>query len=176
MIDQPISLPNIPDFAAIDLEAANSDIRSVCSIGIIIVRNRNIIDSFYSLIKPIPNYYCFYNTKINGLKKKDTDNAPIFPQAWNKASKLVEGLPLIAHNKSFEERCLKAVFAHYHMKYPKYQFYCTYRASIKMFPDLENYQLQTVAAHCGFDLTKHHHALADAKACAYIAMRIFKSI
>jgi DNA polymerase-3 subunit epsilon len=29
-----------------------------------------------------------------------------------------------------------------------------------------------VAAHCGYDLKKHHHALADAEACAVIAMRI----
>jgi len=29
-----------------------------------------------------------------------------------------------------------------------------------------------VAAHCGFDLGRHHHALADARACAVIAARI----
>lgn len=28
-----------------------------------------------------------------------------------------------------------------------------------------NRQLQTVAARCGFDLTRHHHALTDAEAC-----------
>ena len=30
----------------------------------------------------------------------------------------------------------------------------------------------TVAAACGYYLTRHHHALADAEACAYIAMKI----
>jgi DNA polymerase-3 subunit epsilon len=29
-----------------------------------------------------------------------------------------------------------------------------------------------VAAHCGFDLKNHHHALADAEACAIIAMKL----
>jgi len=37
---------------------------------------------------------------------------------------------------------------------------------------LPNHQLHTVAAHCGFDLENHHHALADAEACAAIALRI----
>lgn len=37
---------------------------------------------------------------------------------------------------------------------------------------LPNHQLQTVAAACGYDLTNHHHALADAEACAHIAMKI----
>ena len=38
--------------------------------------------------------------------------------------------------------------------------------------DMENHQLQTVAAACGYDLTNHHHALADADACAWIAREI----
>ena len=35
-----------------------------------------------------------------------------------------------------------------------------------------NHQLHTVAAACGYDLKNHHHALADAEACARIAMAI----
>ena len=37
---------------------------------------------------------------------------------------------------------------------------------------LENHQLQTVAAACGYCLENHHHALADAEACAWIAREI----
>lgn len=37
---------------------------------------------------------------------------------------------------------------------------------------LPNHQLQTVAAACGYDLTRHHHALADAEACAAIAVKL----
>ena len=33
-----------------------------------------------------------------------------------------------------------------------------------------NHQLHTVAAACGYDLQNHHHALADAEACAAIAL------
>jgi DNA polymerase-3 subunit epsilon len=60
------------------------------------------------------------------------------------------------------------------MDYPDYEFHCTCRASRRVFgKSLPNHQLHTVAAHCGFDLTHHHHALADAEACAVIAMKIF---
>ena len=45
------------DFAAIDFETANNERSSVCSVGIVIVRNGEIVDSFYSLIQPEPNYY-----------------------------------------------------------------------------------------------------------------------
>ena len=37
---------------------------------------------------------------------------------------------------------------------------------------LPNHQLQTVAAACGYDLRRHHHALADAEACARIALQL----
>jgi DNA polymerase III subunit epsilon len=32
--------------------------------------------------------------------------------------------------------------------------------------------LDVIAARCGYDLTRHHHALADAEACAAIALKI----
>ncbi|MFC2268233.1 MAG: DNA polymerase III subunit epsilon, partial [Capnocytophaga gingivalis] len=32
----------------------------------------------------------------------------------------------------------------------------------------------TVSAYFGFDLKQHHHALADAEACAHIALELFK--
>jgi len=31
-----------------------------------------------------------------------------------------------------------------------------------------------VAAACGYDLQNHHHALADAEACAQIALKLFR--
>ena len=61
----------------------------------------------------------------------------------------------------------------YRMDYPEYEFFDTLRASRRYFGSaLPNHQLQTVAAACGYDLTRHHHALADAEACAAIAMKI----
>lgn len=38
--------------------------------------------------------------------------------------------------------------------------------------ETSNQQLQTVAAYCGYDLTQHHNALADAEACAWIAREL----
>ena len=45
------------NFAAIDFETANMERTSVCSVGVVIVRNNEMVDSFYSLIQPEPNYY-----------------------------------------------------------------------------------------------------------------------
>ena len=92
------------DFAAIDFETANSERSSVCSVGVVIVRNNEIVDSFFdSLINPEPNYYNYWCTKVHGLTSRDTDDAPVFPEVWKQIAPLVEGLPLVAHNSPFDE-------------------------------------------------------------------------
>ena len=161
------------DFAAIDFETANFERSSVCSVGIIIVRNNEIVDSFYSLIQPEPNYYNYWCTEVHGLCRQDTEDASVFPDVWKQIEPLINGLPLVAHNSPFDESCLKAAFQVYQMDYPDYQFYCTCRASRQHFGNqLPNHQLHTVAAACGYDLVNHHNALADAEACAWIAREI----
>jgi DNA polymerase-3 subunit epsilon len=160
------------DFAAIDFETANYERTSVCSVGIVTVRNEEIVDSFYSLIQPEPNYYSYHCTKVHGLCRGDTEESPIFPEVWKQIEPLIIGLPLVAHNSPFDEGCLKAVFRCYRMDYPDYEFHDTLRASRRLLPNIENHQLQTVAKECGYDLTLHHNALADAEACAAIAIKL----
>ena len=132
------------DFAAIDFETANPYRSSVCSVGVVVVRAGRVTDSLYRLIRPEPNYYMSWNTRVHGLTAADTDSAPTFPEA----------------------------FKRYELEYPDYRFYCTCRAARRVFKQLPNHRLETVAAACGFDLTQHHHALADAEACAEIAIQI----
>ena len=164
------------DFAAIDFETANHYPSSVCSVGIVIVRNGKIADKIYHLIRPEPEWYSYWNTKIHGLTAADTENAKIFPYVWAEIEPKIAGLPLVAHNSPFDEGCLRAVFRVYQMDYPDYEFHCTCKASRRMFGKiLPDHQLHTVAAHCGFDLTNHHHALADAEACAVIAMKVLNN-
>ena len=61
----------------------------------------------------------------------------------------------------------------YGMEYPNYKFYDTLQASRRIFGNsLPNHRLQTTASAYGYDLTAHHHDLADAEAVAAITLRI----
>lgn len=163
------------DFAAIDFETANGQSSSVCSVGVVIVRDGKIAGSYYSLIHPVPNYYSPRNIAVHGIKPEDTEASDTFPEVWAEVSQLIEGLPLVAHFSRFDEGCLKAAFKRFQMPYPAYKFYCTCTASRKIFGySLPNHRLPTVAKRCGYDLTKHHHALADAEAAARIVLGIEK--
>ena len=159
------------NFAAIDFETANNERSSVCSVGIVVVRDGKIVDKFYSLIKPEPEYYNYWCSQVHGLSLDDTMEAPVFPDVWAQIEPMIEGLPLVAHNKAFDESCLKAVFRVYQMDYPDYEFHCTCIASRKVWPE-GPHNLDIIAARCGYDLENHHHALADVEACAAIALQI----
>ncbi len=161
------------DFAAIDFETANQQRSSVCSVGVVVVRGGKVVDRYYSLIYPRPDFFTFFTTRVHGLTMQDVEDAPAFPSVWRQIAPKIEGLPLVAHNSQFDEGCLRAVFAAYGMDYPLYEFHCTCRASRHILgKKLLNHQLQTVAAYCGYDLKLHHNALADAEACAAIALRL----
>ena len=162
------------NFAAIDFETANQYRTSVCSVGVVVVRDGEITDKFYSLIRPEPEFYSYWNTQVHGITMNDTLHAPVFSEVWEQILPLIEGLPLVAHNKSFDESCLKALFRMYQLDYPDYDFHCTLQMSKKKLKGLlPNFQLHTVSRFCGFELMDHHHALADAEACAWIARQIF---
>ncbi|MBP5302750.1 MAG: 3'-5' exoribonuclease, partial [Bacteroidales bacterium] len=161
------------DFAAIDFETANEQPSSVCSVGVVVVRGGEIVDSFYSLIRPEPEYYQWFCQQVHGIREEDTYCAPVFPRVWEKVAPMIEGLPFVAHNSAFDEGCLRAVHQVYQMDYPDYVFHDTLAASRRHFSQrLPDHQLHTVAAACGYNLVNHHHALADAEACAHIAMKL----
>ena len=176
------------DFVAIDFETANECASSVCSIGAVLVRDGEIVKTFYSLIRPEPDYYKWFCQNVHGLSHEDTDGAEVFPFVWKRLEEeLLEGVqilsedtadipdavPLVAHNASFDRRCLREVFRCYRMDYPEFVFHDTLTAAKRHFcRSLENHRLPTVAAACGYNLDDHHHALADAEACAWIAREI----
>ena len=161
------------DFAAIDFEIANHHHSSVCIVSVVIVREGQIVEKIYRLIRPEPEWHWWRFTQIHGLTAEDTAEEKFFPQVWAEIAPKIEGLPLVAHNSPFDEGCLREVFRVYQMDYPDYEFHCTCRASRKEFGKLlPSHSLSFVAPHCGYDLQNHHHALADAEACAVIAMKI----
>ena len=162
------------DFAAIDFETATSDPASVCSVGVVIVRNGEVVDSYYSLVRPKSNRYNYWNTRVHGLSAQDTEDAPCFPEVWAQIVPLIEGLPLIAHNCSFDSRCLIAAHEHYGMPYPCYTFLCTCQQSRCEFPKptVPCHTLDAMSDFFGINLTNHHNALDDAYAYAEIALRL----
>lgn len=160
------------NFAAIDFETANYEPTSICSIGIVTVLKGTICDYIYRLVRPEPEYYVRrFSEEIHGITFEDTAESPNFAEVWKEITPLIAGLPLVAHNKAFDERVLCATCRMYGIEIPDVPFYCTLQTARRLIPRTEigNHRLPTLCTYLGIALDHHHHALADAEACARIA-------
>lgn len=160
------------NFAAIDFETANYEPTSICAIGIVTVREGAICDHIYRLVRPEPEYYVrWFSEQIHGITFKDTAHSPCFADVWQDIAPLIAGMPLVAHNKAFDQKVLEATCRMYGLETPNVPFYCTLQAARRLIPRsrIGNHRLPTVCAYLGIDFSDHHYALADAEACARIA-------
>jgi len=163
------------NFVAIDVETANHIPTSICAIGAVKVINGNISDCFYHLVKPEPNWYIKkFSEEIHGIYPNDTCNEPLFNQIWLELAEFIGDLPLVAHNKSFDERCIRETCRHYNIEFPKNKFYCTLNKARQEIPRslCNSYTLPNVCQYLDIPFNNHHNALADAEACAKIAISI----
>ena len=68
------------DFVAIDFETANSDPSSICSVGIVVVREGRVQQCVHRLVRPVPNYYSYHNTRVHGMTRYMSYLTPCPPQ------------------------------------------------------------------------------------------------
>ncbi|PID90089.1 MAG: hypothetical protein CSA97_04695 [Bacteroidetes bacterium] len=164
------------DFVAIDFETANEAAYSACSIALVLVQQGQIVHSYYRLCRPEPNRYTYHCTQVHGLNRTDTDSEPTFAELWPEIYPLIDGKLLVAHNAPFDFRVLKAATIQFNLPQPNLRYFCTKQMARKATRlqdiTLYNYRLPTVAAHYGYQEFDHHHALADAQACAHIFLGI----
>ena len=158
-------------YVAIDFEKLDTLPSSVCSVGIAVIENNQIADTFYSLVCPPSkneNYYC---VQTHGLHYKDVKNAPKFPQVWKKIDKIINGCPVIAHNYGVERGCINACNEYYETEY-NYNYICTLALSRKYLSDLPSKGLDLVCEALNYKMGYHHNALDDAIASAEVFLRI----
>lgn len=163
------------NLVAIDVETANYEPSSICSIAAVQVTDGHITERFYELVRPEPNWYIpKFTNSVHGISRADTDGARCFAEVWSDLSSLIGNRPLVAHNKSFDQRCIKAAFRVYQMDYPDYTFLCTLEKARRVIPKsiCASKSLPALCEFLGIPFYNHHNALADAEACAKIAMTL----
>lgn len=163
------------NFVAIDVETANAERTSICAIGAVKVKDGLIVDTYYTLVKPYPNYYIQrFTEEIHGISRDDTDSAPLFPEIWTELNEWIEDLPLVAHNAPFDSSCFRATMRHYGIEPFAEPFLCTLKAAKQNIPRTicGSFSLPHLASFLGIPFSNHHNALADAEACAKIAITL----
>ena len=157
------------EFVAIDFETANSSRDSVCSVAVVGVKDNKMYEMFYSLVQPPVMDFSYYNTQIHGITATDVKNMPTFPSIWTEIKGYLNNNIVLAHNASFDMSVLKSVLNTYNLEKPNFKYYCTVSLAKKVWPELENHKLNTLASYFNINF-KHHNALHDSKVCAMVAV------
>ena len=156
------------DFVAIDLETATRERFSICEIGIAIVQNGQVTDSRSWLVQPPYNRYEGINVYIHGIRPCDTEDCRTFPEVWLEVEPFLNNQVVVAHNAAFDICALRDTFKVFHMDFPSFQYYCSYRLAKKTVPHASSYTLPLICQDLGINFGKHHRAEGDAIGCAEV--------
>ena len=157
------------DFTAIDVETATSSSASACSVGLVKVRDSEVVDRAYWLIKPPLGHDSFteWNTRIHGLMAADVVDALLWNEQLPDLVAFADGDHLVAHNAGFDMGVINAACSASYIETPSFRYLCSLQVARKTY-HLDSYRLPVAAMAAGFEDFDHHNALADAEACAAI--------
>jgi len=152
----------IPKFVAIDFEHATKVKGSVCSVGIATFdQHGEVIDEYYTLIKPPNNEFDWQTTRIHRINAEDTKNVPEFVDVYPEIRKRVMRQTVVAHGAfGTDKHCLEqAMEINRIYEDLEIEWDCTYRIC--------KCSLDIASKALNIDLD-HHHAMSDAIVCGKI--------
>jgi DNA polymerase-3 subunit epsilon len=172
-------MTNTMTFASLDFETANQSRVSICAAGMAVFENGNLTETLHRLVRPPKGHGWFlpeFTENCHGLTWFDVQDAPEFSAI---APELLERLTradiVIAHNAQFDIGALRATLDHFGLACPEFDYLCTYRVAERIWPDLPNHQLDTLAAHIGHEF-HHHHAQSDAETAGRVLLAMMKYV
>lgn len=161
------------NFVTIDFETANAYPQSACSVGLArLDEDGNVIDTYYSLIKPPKGFDSFYshNIEIHNIHPKDVCDAPDFGYIWPEIEYFIGSDFVVAHNAPFDMGVLRSLIDYYEIPHPDFKYLCSLQISRKIWPHLPSHALTALSAQ--FNLTYNaHNALDDAINCGKVFVK-----
>ena len=160
-------------YIAFDVETPNRFNSRMSAIGIAVVEDGRIADSFYSLVDP-EQPFDWFNTQLTGIDSEAVRGAPTFGALWPRIEPIMSSGVLVAHNASFDMCVLKKCLQGYGIPWqPRVRGLCTVLMGRRLVPGV-SHRLNDLCDYYGIDLS-HHRADSDSRACAQILLRYLES-
>jgi DNA polymerase III subunit epsilon len=156
-------------FVALDVETANADMASVCSIGVATFDGGQLVDEWYSLVDP-RDYFDEVNVSIHGITARDVVGAPHYAALSGDLAARLAGTVVVTHTH-FDRVALSQATA----RHGASPLGCTWLDSARVARRTwaecatSGYGLANVCAMIGYRF-QHHNALEDAKAAGYVML------
>lgn len=153
------------DFVAIDFETATKQYSSACAVGIAIVEQMKVKQTFYTLLNPGLSEFDAENIEIHGINPEDVIGAPSLDKFLIQFSDLFGKVAIVAHNAYFDMNVLRC--SCYTSKYfDDFKYIDSVSIARDYVPGQKD--LASCANYFGIDMGKHHNAEDDAITCAKI--------
>lgn len=156
-------------FVAIDFETANGSPASACAVGLAKVDAGRIVERTGWLIRPPTGHDDFlpFNVQLHGISRERASSADEWARQLPRLLAFIDGLPLVAHNASFDLGVIAAASLATGCELPDLDYACSLRAARRVY-DLPSYRLPVAAREAGFVDLVHHDPVSDAEASAAI--------
>ncbi|MBR1587420.1 MAG: 3'-5' exonuclease [Kiritimatiellae bacterium] len=161
---------------AIDFETANAKRVSACSVGVAVIEDGQVVETYSSLIKPPAEFGTFapLNVRIHGITAEKVANAPTFDALYPRLREIADGADILGYSK-FDRSVLQNLSGHYGLPVDRsriagYIDVCS--IAQKELPQLKNHKLRTLAKYFNIGSFHHHDASDDAIVCALVFLSI----
>ena len=160
------------NYVAIDFETANTFANSACSVGLVRFIDGQEDACLCSLIKPAKMYFIQeWTEEIHHIGYDDVRDKPNFPEVWDTLVmpflEQVPGLPLVAHNASFDMNVIRSCMDYYGMPIPQLCYFDSLKVAQRTWPELENHRLTSLGEKFLIQYDAHN-ALEDSRTCGKI--------
>ncbi|HFU3984105.1 TPA: bifunctional DnaQ family exonuclease/ATP-dependent helicase [Streptococcus suis] len=162
-------------YAVVDLEATGTGADAkIIQIGIVLVENGEIIDSYATDINPY-ELLDDHIKNLTGITDQQLSQAPDFGQVASSIYDMIGDAIFVAHNVKFDANLLAEAlfFEGYELLTPRVD---TVELSQLFFPTFEKYSLGNLAEHLELGLDQAHTAISDAMATARLLIKIQEKI
>lgn len=149
------------NFTSIDFRILTDVRTSACAIGMVKVKNGEIVDKYYSLIKPIPDNYKKDRSAIYGITREMVADAPTFEELWPKIKDFIGDDFLTGYSAEASRSIFDKQLYHYKLDDPnKYKFISNF------FPAPKN--IKNILQKNDIEYKKFRTALDDAEYGAHL--------
>ena len=163
-------------FAALDVETANRQRGSVCSFGLVVVDDGEVVSRHHFLCRPPAGLEHFdaFNMRLHGLGPVDLEGQPDFAACLDEVVALIAGRTVVAHNASFDIGAIRSGCDAAGADWPTLTYACSLAMARRAGLGLVSYGLPLVCDALEVTQGHHHRADEDAAAAAFIVLALAK--
>lgn len=163
------------NYLVLDVETPNSKNDSICAIGVQLLNGDTVADEWYTLVDP-EDVFEDFNISIHHITPDMVVGAPKFDEVWEKIAPYCATRVFVAHNAEFDLTVLAKALENRGRSLPELRYLCTVDLGRRIHYNFESIKgdlvLSNFSRKLGVELTEHHNALFDTRACAGIFVRL----